>query len=148
MSAGTLGTMAAMDSSMLPTADRAPRRLVFHLDGVRARWAHAVAAGDHATPYGMTASRGPGLFWVKDTGTYLLSNGLPGEPVGNNATYAVGFGPGCDFDILQDVCGGDDFVEQIDGETITALLATADAHDARYLYIDVADDAFVVGVGP
>lgn len=121
-------------------------RLRFPIDGVRERWAHAKAAAEHGTPYSMEPSRGPGLWWVKDQGTYLMSNGLPGEPIGANCTYADGYGPEADWHEVRRVCGSDDFCEQIDAAAMESMLAAAEQIKAKWLVLDVEDETYELGV--
>jgi Protein of unknown function (DUF3085) len=58
------------------------------------------------------------LSWVKDEGSYLMSNGIPRllkDPKDPNSmaqvVYAKGFGPDADHDHVRHALGGDDFVE-------------------------------------
>ncbi|MFE0538307.1 hypothetical protein ACFW20_30235 [Streptomyces nigra] len=53
--------------------------LVFPLDRVLAAAEHAAAADKHKLGYGETEAA-PRLWWVKDDGTYLMSNGQ--DPTG------------------------------------------------------------------
>lgn len=53
-------------------------RLFFPLADVVAAAEHAVASPAHRLAYGDTSPY-PALWWVKDDGTYLMSNGIPAE---------------------------------------------------------------------
>lgn len=65
---------------------------------------------------------GPGLLLVKDQGCYFVSNGLPRKS-GTLVVYAKGYGPDCDHSILQQVFGGDDFVEFVKIKEVEHILA-------------------------
>lgn len=121
-------------------------RLLFAIEGVRERWAHACGATEHHTPYNVDPANGPALLWVKDHSTYLMSNGVPGEPIGANATYAEGFGADASRSDVSDVCGEDDFIEAISGDAVETLLRAAKEHNARFMYVDVRDGEIEIGV--
>ena len=62
----------------------------------------------------------PGLWLIKDSGIYLMSNGNPGLPdteTNHNrdsllkVAYAKGYGPLADYDTIRQAVGGDDFTE-------------------------------------
>ncbi|MFD5079525.1 DUF3085 domain-containing protein [Streptomyces sp. NPDC058371] len=125
--------------------------LVFHLDMVLAAAEHAAAATEHKLGYGETEAV-PRLWWAKDDGTYLMSNGQDPTDTGedNNRLPAVvhadGWGPGTD---ARSVLGGDDFRESIglttpideDGTTLLDMLRDAAAHGAtRFLLEATFDD--------
>jgi hypothetical protein len=71
-----------------------------------------------------------GLCLVKDTGCYLMSNGLPRllntDESRSLVAYAEGLGPHCDYDTLRTACGGDDFAEFLPAESIEAILQEQD----------------------
>jgi hypothetical protein len=56
--------------------------------------AHAKAAPQHTSPYGLTPNPRPDLMLVKDDGIYLMSNGEPGLPgtgTVNKVVHACGY---------------------------------------------------------
>lgn len=79
---------------------------------------------------------------VKDEGCYLMSSGLPalvGSTTKNAVVYAEGLGPGCDWEVFQDL-SGDDFVEAL------PLAAFHDAFqaNARLIVINLTKTRVVV----
>ncbi|KNE81432.1 hypothetical protein ADZ36_16610 [Streptomyces fradiae] len=137
-----------MDVVMANTA-RGMRKctLVFPLDKVLAAAEHAAAADTHKLGYGETEPR-PRLWWVKDDGTYLMSNGQdPTDTRDDNGrlphvVYADGWGPGTD---ARSVLGGDDFRESIDlttpdddGLTLLGRLRAAAAQGATRFLLKAA----------
>ncbi|MGW3390513.1 DUF3085 domain-containing protein [Streptomyces cinereoruber] len=117
--------------------------LVFPLSKVLASAEHALAAPKHALGYGETEAA-PRLWWVKDEGTYLMSNGQDPTDTRDedgrlpHVVHADGWGPGTD---ARSILGGDDFRESIDlttplddGTTLLDLLRTATTEGAtRFL---------------
>ncbi|MEU1466090.1 DUF3085 domain-containing protein [Streptomyces sp. NPDC005727] len=106
--------------------------LHFPLAKVLAAAEHAAAAPAHKLGYGETTAT-PRLWWVKDDGTYLMSNGRYPTPHNRPATtvHADGWGPGTD---ARSILGGDDFRQSIDltaplddGTTTTLLGMLRDA---------------------
>ena len=107
-------------------------QLWFPLIEVAALADHAMAASEHthspsAPEDGPTV---PSLVWVKDDGTYLLSNGRPrpladpGNPTGSSrVVFAQGWGSGTGAELSDTPLGGHDFVEYID---LTAQFSRAD----------------------
>ncbi|MFC9117890.1 DUF3085 domain-containing protein [Streptomyces sp. NPDC057092] len=125
--------------------------LVFPLDRVLAAAEHAAAADKHKLGYGETEAA-PRLWWVKDDGTYLMSNGQdptgPRDADGRLPTvvHADSWGPGTD---ARSVLGGDDFRESIDltapvfedGTTLLGMLREANADGAtRFVLKATFDD--------
>ncbi|MFC5905207.1 DUF3085 domain-containing protein [Streptomyces zhihengii] len=89
--------------------------LDFPLDKVLATAEHAASADQHKLGY-EEKEAAPRLWWVKDDGTYLMSNGK--DPVGTRdadrlptVVHAHGWGPGTD---ARSILGGDDFRKSID----------------------------------
>lgn len=89
--------------------------LTFPIADVLANARHALDAPGHKPTFiereeGRTP--GPRLWWVKDDGTYLMSNGEGDRPP---VAYAEGYEPGTPdlWDRTRDACGGDDFVEPL-----------------------------------
>lgn len=110
-------------------------RLFFPLADVVAAAEHALASPAHRLAYGDTSPY-PALWWVKNDGTYLMSNGIPAEGAKpdddpRRQVHAEGWGPGTDARAL---LGGNDFcapyplcVEGLtqDGETLLGMLRGA-----------------------
>lgn len=91
-----------------------PTTLTFQLDGLRRLVEHAEAAPQHAAAYQKPSAETPaGLWLVKDQGIYLMSNGYPQLPIGENTVYADGYGSDADWHAVQDAAGGDDVCEDI-----------------------------------
>ncbi|HYF33733.1 MAG TPA: DUF3085 domain-containing protein [Prosthecobacter sp.] len=90
--------------------------------------AHAKAQPDHTMPWGYDKkAKKPGLLLVKDSGVYLMSNGIPcllqdgttGKPVPGNinkVVYAEGH-------TAETWIGGDDYVEFFDITTFEEAVA-------------------------
>ncbi|MFE0778402.1 DUF3085 domain-containing protein [Streptomyces sp. NPDC058861] len=110
--------------------------LDFPLDKVLATAEHAAASDQHHPRYGESEAA-PSLWWVKDDGTYLMSNGK--DPIDtrdengrlSHVVHATGWGPGTD---ARSVLGGDDFRETLDlttplddGGTLLDMLRAAAA---------------------
>ncbi|MBM9624148.1 DUF3085 domain-containing protein [Streptomyces zhihengii] len=112
--------------------------LDFPLDKVLATAEHAASADQHKLGY-EEKEAAPRLWWVKDDGTYLMSNGK--DPVGTrdedghppHMVHATGWGPGTD---ARSILGGDDFRESLNlttpldddgGGTLLDMLRTAAA---------------------
>lgn len=85
--------------------------ITFDLQQVAKQIRHAMSCTEWKQTYGQTDERA-GLWWVKDSGTYLMSNGINGAPRPDVA-YADDLGPDAEWDLVQQVCGGDDFAEFI-----------------------------------
>ena len=114
------------------------RALLFPLRPVIALAEHAVAATAHRPTFlqheeGVSEAP-PALFWVKDDGTYLSSNGLPRPEGVVYASTADGLhlrsvDPRAEPELWAQVraateliCGGDDFVEDFELLSDDALL--------------------------
>ncbi|WP_326581639.1 DUF3085 domain-containing protein (plasmid) [Actinacidiphila glaucinigra] len=101
---------------MPPTRKVEGYTLQFPLKEILAAAEDAAAAPSHRLPYGQTDPT-PQLWWVKDDGTYLMSNRAypqkeyDRDEVLPNVVYAEGWGRGTD---PRSVLGGDDFCEPID----------------------------------
>lgn len=93
----------------------------------------------------------PGLFFVHDSGVYLMSNGSPGdklEPENPDSRMYVAYADGCNPNIgnfdswygrSRDLVGGDDFVEFID---ITPAWLTA-CDEFEEFHVDVGATTFM-----
>ncbi|MFF7115432.1 DUF3085 domain-containing protein [Streptomyces albogriseolus] len=128
--------------------------LVFPLAQVLAAAEHAAAADTHKLGYAETEAA-PRLWWVKDDGTYLMSNGQDPNPTHDDngrlptVVHADGFGPGTD---ARSVLGGDDFRESIDlttpvfddGTTLLGMLRQAHTAGAtRFMLKATFDDTYM-----
>lgn len=109
-------------------------RFIFDGAAVLELLSHAKAAPKTTSPYGLTEDPGPGLFFVKDDGVYVMSNGeppLPGAESRNKVVYAQGYEAlpqtaSVDermeqYDKVRDAAGGDDFAEFIPAKSIEKL---------------------------
>ncbi|MFJ3213578.1 DUF3085 domain-containing protein [Streptomyces flaveolus] len=109
---------------------------------------------DHKLGYGETTPA-PRLWWVKDQGTYLMSNGkAPADPRDASGrlphvVYADGWGPDTD---ARSILGGDDFRESLDpttplfedGTTFLGMLREAAATGAtRFLFKAKFNDKYM-----
>lgn len=86
---------------------------------------HAKAAPDHQMGYGEEGPKRPALQLVKDSGCYLMSNGIPRLPdpkakPGETRSLVV-YAAGCHKD--DEWIGGDDFVEVLGIEDFERLIA-------------------------
>ncbi|MGF6884995.1 hypothetical protein ABIA39_003430 [Nocardia sp. GAS34] len=94
----------------LDITDKGPVELRFPLRRVLDIAEHTAAATDHRPLYDQRPVR-PALWWVKDDGTYLMSNAARTGDDAIQVVYAEGWGPGTDPASL---LGGDDFAELFD----------------------------------
>ncbi|WP_067665652.1 DUF3085 domain-containing protein [Nocardia miyunensis] len=98
--------------------------LWFRLSEVGVIAEHAAAATQHSPSITQYYNEEPGvasLVWVKDDGTYLMSNGIPrqladpDQPESRSlVAYAQGWGPGTGPAIGDTPVGGDDFAEHVE----------------------------------
>ncbi|WP_327116638.1 DUF3085 domain-containing protein [Nocardia sp. NBC_01730] len=117
--------------------------LWFRLSEVRPIAEHAVAATEHAPSLSQHLDNEPSqpsLMWVKDDGTYLMSNGSPLQladpenPTGGaRVAYALDWGQGTGPDIGVTPVGSDDFAEHLPlhetvlpGRTLIELIRSYD----------------------
>lgn len=90
--------------------------LKFDAAGVGRLMQHAQEAEEHQrSAFEAADGRGPALMFVKDDGIYVMSNGLPGLPIGQNVVYAANYDPrkGDVWERCRQAVGGDDFAEYI-----------------------------------
>lgn len=94
---------------------------------------------------------GPALMWVKDDGTYLMTNVKRAE--GQRPTVVHGAaspdGPkldGSQWDLTRSICGGDDFAEYLPLADFGPMILGAHADGLRWLVLEVMGDSFGVGV--
>ena len=89
--------------------------ITFDLQQVAEQIRHAMSCTEWKQTYGQTDERA-GIWWVKDSGTYLMSNGINGAPRPEVA-YAHDLGPDADWDLVQDdVFAMCDFAMQKDAD--------------------------------
>ncbi|MFJ5951415.1 DUF3085 domain-containing protein [Streptomyces noursei] len=142
-----------LDGTAEPTAEHGST-LTFPLAQVLAAAEHAAAAPHHSLGYGETEAL-PRLWWVKDDGTYLMSNGKNPDDTRTedgrapHVVHAKGWGPGTD---ARSILGGDDFRQSIDlttpvfddGTTLLGMLREAAADGAtRFLMQAAFDDEYM-----
>lgn len=137
-------------------------RLLFPLDAVAAQIEHALTSPDHSDSFADQEAgnrTGPALVWFKDTGTGVMSNGTPdrSEPVyahynemilrdvqvrdvGEEMWTLI-------WDTTREVCGGDDFAEFLDIDTLGGIQGVRDAitDGAHWLFIDVSETTIDIG---
>ena len=108
---------------------------------------HALAAPNHSMGYGDNSKPRPALFFVKDDGIYVMSNGTPRDAVAPPApkcfvAYAKGYDPatGNVWDKCRNAVGGDDFSENI--ELTPAIVA--DIRKGSDLFISVTETTLKV----
>lgn len=97
-------------------------KLKFDIQQVADHLRHSKSSDTHRSVYGDESTAVAGLWWVKDEGTYIMSNGT--SETRPPVTYAKGLGKDADRDLVESVCGGDDFVEFIsyaDLQSITQI---------------------------
>ncbi|WP_372412233.1 DUF3085 domain-containing protein [Streptomyces luteireticuli] len=142
-------TNPLLDVVMANTAHR-DCTLVFPLDQVLAVAEHAANATEHAFGDGEREAA-PGLWWVKDDGAYLMSNGQQSTGVRvkdgrlPHTVYADSWGPGTD---PRSILGGDDFCQSIDltapltgdGTTLLDMLRAGAADGATHYRMQIVFD--------
>ena len=122
--------------------------LKFDAEGVARLMAHAHGSKEWSRGFMDESEPRPQLAWVKDSGIYLMSNGLPGLPLGGeaeeggNVVYARGYDPrrGDVWEKCRRAVGGDDFVEYIDLAELGPMPARALA-----LVLRVSPTTFSIG---
>ena len=159
----------------MTTHDTAPTTritLTFDAQAVREQLDHAIAAplhkltmSDRAELYGKhnmghqqpdeETTGKPGLWLVKDSGIYLMSNGSPGLPHTKSnhnrdsllkVAYANGYGPLADYDTIRQAVGGDDFTEgTLNVEWFEAALQLAEQHQRNEIIIKMTDTDIRLG---
>ena len=105
-------------------------RLVFSIAALRPIIEHARAAKEYRIPYGGKAS--PSLCFVKDSGIYLMSAGLPAQPDPKHSgpstkllvVYAKGYSDKApdSWEKCREAVGGDDFSEYLPLNWFTSAL--------------------------
>lgn len=118
------------------------KTLIFDLAEVSANLRHSMACTQWKQTYGETTQR-VGLWWVKDEGTYLMSNGI-GEDTRPPVAYARGLGADADWDTVQEYCGGDDFAQFIDIGDIPYLVCGQNIKGTVHITFNA--DRFMVSV--
>lgn len=103
---------------------------------------------------------GPALVWVKDAGTYLMSNARPrpdNDVIYGRAYTADGLllqqpdrsdSPGWDdvWNTARDICGGDDFAEYFGLDELLRVLQAGLGEGFTHLVVEVSDDAVEIGM--
>jgi hypothetical protein len=127
--------------------------LQFTLADVMELVVHSLSCTDHIASFSQTEAGEPGapaLEWVKDDGTYLMSNGVPclegrdGEA--NRVVYAKGWGSGTRSELGHTEVGGDDFVEYIGvSEEVLLRLRQASAAGLEWFCVLASESSFKVG---
>jgi hypothetical protein len=135
-------------------------RIYFPLADVADLAAETVAAGAWTGSW-LDAEEGretgPSLMWVKDDGTYLMSNTKRAEGEMPRVIYgsASPDGPRLDgeqWDLCREICGGDDFAEYVgltsddEGPGLGHALRRAARDGLRWFVLDVKGDAFEMSV--
>lgn len=111
----------------------------FTMSDLRPLIRHARESPEHRLAYGESGPGGHSLWLVRDQGVYLMSNGSPILPRGDEGSdsfdsrvvYASGYGPGSHV-------AGDDFVETL------PLKAFDDLGDAMTVEIEVGEHELVI----
>jgi len=113
------------------------------------RWLHSKVTKEEYEAWYKTLPAG--LQLVKDEGAYLMSNGLPGLPVGRNAVYAEGFANAdflanfdATYDRLRQICGGDDFVQTLPLDAFQALIGRRGDASKLTVVIDLTENKVLV----
>ena len=97
----------------------------------------------------------PGLWLVKDSGIYLMSNGNPGQPNTENnhngasqlkVAYAKGYGPTADYYKISEAVGGDDFTEgTLEVECFESALQLAEKHHRDEIVVIFGEHTIKIG---
>ena len=97
----------------------------------------------------------PGLWLVKDSGIYLMSNGNPGLPDPENnhngasqlkVAYARGYGSTADYYTIRDAVGGDDFTEgTLEVKCFESTLEFAEKHQHAQIFIIFGERTIKIG---
>ncbi|MEV7931293.1 DUF3085 domain-containing protein [Kitasatospora sp. NPDC088779] len=135
-----------------------PLLLRFPLADILPLAEHAAAAPDHRTsPY--SDASGACLIWVKDDGTYIMSNGLPhlpGKNIHHHVVHADGWGPGTEDELSDTPVGGHDFAEYfplnepLSSDATTTMLErlrAAVTDGLRWLELEVSKDSVSLTYG-
>ena len=127
------------------------RQLTFERSEVERLWNHTLQCTEWHLPYkgagnDPNTKPEPALHWIKDQGTYLMSNGTPGLEIGCNASYATGLGADADWQTVRDICGGDDFCETIPGDAVRAWLQLAEQNNSTKLVLQFDDTSISLTV--
>lgn len=117
---------------------------VFKIKEVLPLLNHSLNAAKHSKLYGMADTDVSGLWIVKDSGVYLMSNGKPGllrdDGSGHHkVVYAEGWGSDTHL-------GGDDFAELIEADWLTDILRQADAKGRDTFNIELTETEIKLSV--
>lgn len=127
-------------------------RLYFPLDPVLMLAEYTLTAPEHGDSFADTEDgikTGPALMWVKDQGTYLMTNASP-RPEGDvlyareepqEAAPKLDGSHEDDWDTCRSICGGDDFAEylRLDAPTMAGW-RQAKADGFGWLVVEVMPD--------
>ena len=144
-------------------------KLVWKVDDLRPLWEHAQAAPQHRPTFDQMveydpewdfgemsdedankAAQGPALHFVKDSGIYIMSNGLPiQEPKGERVAYAQGYDPtqGDVYDKCVNAVGGDDFVEVVTADFCEQMFALKSTKPGERFYLEIECTADQMSMG-
>lgn len=114
--------------------------------------AHTMAATEWKTAYRPEPYKEASLFFVKDSGVYLMTAAKEGQDDPEKkgsclVAYAEGLDPKTNPDYYDDqraICGGDDFAENVECKPI----ADAIAQGAEYIKIRLTKKTMRLIVGP
>lgn len=134
-------------------------RLYFPLKPVLALAEYTLGASKHTSGYADTQDgkeTGPALMWVKDAGTYLMSNAIPrpeGDVIYGRADLPTGLllrepkdtastAWNEVWDVTRTICGGDDFAEYFPlDDNLSAQLLAAARDDHTWLVLEVSTES-------
>ena len=117
--------------------------LTFDLREVGEQMRHALSCTSWKQTYGETEQKA-GLWWVKDEGTYLMSNGISDDRPA--PAYAEGLGPDAEWDLVQEICGGDDFAEFLDMTDIPSPLFALTGEYSGTLTITFDESTLIIEI--
>lgn len=122
-----------------------------------------VQASEHTDSFSDTldgTKTGPALMWVKDAGTYLMSNAVPRPE--NDVLYGRAYAAdglllqqpddsstaGWDdvWQTAREICGGDDFAEYFPLNELLPVMQGALNAGCTHLVIDVSDDSIGIEI--
>jgi len=114
----------------------------FKMEDVRARLAHSKAADERGSLYGQEGTDGPGIWLVKDQGTYIMSNASEMKEEGKDGrivNYAEGFDP--DKQEFEEWwVGGDDYVELLSEEMLDRFVNS----DSDTLVVSITETQMII----
>lgn len=134
------------------------KKLYFPLAEVAALTEATRAATEHTDSWmdsedGRTT--GPALMWVKDDGTYLMSNVVRAEGEMPTVIFGRAYSPDGPlvgsgaWDLAREMCGGDDFAEYLTvgaGDNMGDLILSAHRDGLRWFVLEVERESISIGV--